>query len=200
MKSWAHPFIQPFQQVAARLMWVLYILYPRLMRSWCWWFRNPAITGWYGQSSISFSVLSISGGCLGFLPSTVCHPNFVLVFCMVCDPKHSEFSLWGLSFWVEPTCFFVFYTRDFFLLSNMSTHFRWIWMTESHPNSCNSCWKKCKAGWEIWRFFLTWACMVQTGHGRWTHRQYQRWRGVVWLQFDKTFAFLTLPGEMLQFD
>ena len=42
--------------------------------SYCWWFRNPAITCWYGKYPIYLQGLSaIPGGCLGFLPSTVWH-------------------------------------------------------------------------------------------------------------------------------
>ena len=39
--------------------------------TYCWWFRNPAITSWYVGSPIICKVLYIPGGCLGFLPSTV---------------------------------------------------------------------------------------------------------------------------------
>ena len=43
--------------------------------SYCWWFRNPAFTSWYGKNIPLFSwfynVLYIPGGA-GFLPSTVC--------------------------------------------------------------------------------------------------------------------------------
>jgi len=34
--------------------------------------RNPAITSWYGKYTIINRILYIPGGCLGFLPSTVC--------------------------------------------------------------------------------------------------------------------------------
>ena len=39
---------------------------------YCWWFRNPAFTSWYGKNPHSLRRVSYkSGGCLGFLPSRV---------------------------------------------------------------------------------------------------------------------------------
>ena len=41
-------------------------------RNYCWWFRNPAITSWYGKYPIIYRVSYIPGpGGAGFLPSTV---------------------------------------------------------------------------------------------------------------------------------
>ncbi len=38
--------------------------------NYCWWFRNPAITSWYGKYPITYRVSYMLGGA-GFLPSTV---------------------------------------------------------------------------------------------------------------------------------
>ena len=38
--------------------------------NYCWWFRNPAITSWYGKYPMIYGVSYISSGA-GFQPSTV---------------------------------------------------------------------------------------------------------------------------------
>ena len=47
--------------------------------TYCWWFRNPANHLRLVVYPIIYRVLYISGGCLGFLPSTV-PPSFVWCF------------------------------------------------------------------------------------------------------------------------
>ena len=48
-------------------IWII----PTCSKRYWWWFRNPASTSWYGESTIIYRVLPISGGCLRFLQSTV---------------------------------------------------------------------------------------------------------------------------------
>ena len=47
-------------------------MWTKVLWNYCWWKNHPAITSWYGKTSLRiYRVLYIPGGCLGCLPSTV---------------------------------------------------------------------------------------------------------------------------------
>ena len=50
--------------------------------SYCWWFRNPAFTSWYGKFPIIYKVSSYMLGGAGVLPSTILKVQQVL-FCEI---------------------------------------------------------------------------------------------------------------------
>ena len=50
--------------------WRTWVFFGDSKMPYCWCFRNPAITSWYGKYPIIYKVLYIPGGA-GFLPSTV---------------------------------------------------------------------------------------------------------------------------------
>ena len=64
-------------------------------RWYCWWFRNPAITSWYGKYPFIYRVLYIPGGCLGCLPSTVCTGVWTLFWFLEIGDGHQPNTMGG---------------------------------------------------------------------------------------------------------
>ena len=71
---------------------------------YCWWFRNPASTSW-GNGSLSHYLQGFStipGGCLGFLPSTVCwlcsRKTYIIInYNIPGSPVENQQSGWSLK-------------------------------------------------------------------------------------------------------
>ena len=63
-------------------------------RCYCWW--KKSCTSWYGKYPIIYKLLYMPGGCLGFLPSTVCSnmidPKLTGCF-LICNAK-SMVPIW----------------------------------------------------------------------------------------------------------
>ena len=116
-------------------------------RGWnCWWFRNPAITSWYGKYPSIYMFFFIPGGCLGFLNHQHNEKGEAIIYS----------SYGGIRIPVKDLNWWQF--GNFMTIDSWVINVGYCWV-HGHlvliPGVCSSG-SKWSSGWFVWRLLIPW--------------------------------------------